>query len=315
MDSTSSQPIRFSVIIPNYNNAGTLARAIESVLAQSHPAHEILVIDDGSTDGSRAVAESFGDKVRYIHQANAGVSTTRNNGARYATGDWLAFLDADDVYMPDRLLAHASWLRREPDLEFLFADQEQRDDSGKLLHMAIGGSPFGRALTARHPDAIDIPLAREDFADFIADGFAEIRTLSLPRRTFLELGGFPTDRRIGEDMYFFIRLCAASRKGGVVNRPLAVYYIYPDSALRKDVVAAQTAYVATLESLDGELRADPHIRRGWQAKLRQGRLSLAYMHLRANRKGEALRAVLPLVWKQPSVASLRDLVSVARGLR
>jgi glycosyltransferase involved in cell wall biosynthesis len=312
----SSHPIKFSVIIPSFNNAGTLARAIESVLAQSYQAHEIIVIDDGSTDDTRVVVQPFGDMVRYIHQANAGVSTTRNNGARYATGDWLTFLDADDIYMPDRLMAHAAWLERDPELDFLFADQEQRDDSDKLLHMAIAGSAFGRELVARHPGLTDIPLSRDDFRDFIADGFAEIRTLSLPRKTFLDLGGFPTDRRIGEDMYFFIRLCAASRKGGVVNRPLAVYYIYPNSALRKDVVAAQTAYVETIESLEPELRdGHPQIRRGWQAKLRQGRLSLAYMHLRAGRRGEALRAVLPLVWRQPSVASLRDVVSVVRGLR
>lgn len=312
----SSHAIQFSVIIPTYNNAATLARAIESVLAQTYPAHEIIVIDDGSRDDTRAVAAAFGERVRYVYQDNAGVSATRNNGARLATGNWLAFLDADDVYMSERLMAHAAWLQREPDLDFLFADQEQRDDSGKLLHMAIAGSVFGRNLTARHPGQSELPMSREDFGDFIADGFAEIRTLSLPRKTFLALGGFPVGFRIGEDMYFFIRLCAVSRKGGVVNLPLAVYYIYPGSALRKDVVAAQRAYVTTLESLEGELRGGhAQIRRGWLAKLRQGRLSLAYMHLRAGRKGEALRAVLPLVWRQPSLTSLRDLVSVARGLR
>jgi glycosyltransferase involved in cell wall biosynthesis len=312
----SRQPINFSVIIPNFNNGKTLARAIESVLGQSYPAHEILVIDDGSTDDSRAVAESFGDRIRYIHQANAGVSTTRNNGARYATGSWLAFLDADDVYLPGRLEAHASWLQREPDLDFLFADQEQRDDSGKLLHMAIAGSAYGRSLALRHPDVTDIPIPSSEFKDFIADGFAEIRTLSVPRKTFLDLGGFPVNHRIGEDLYFFIRLCAASRKGGVVNRPLAIYYIYPNSALRKDVVAAQTAFVKALEALEPELRnGHSGIRDGWQAKLRQGRLSLAYMYLRSERKGEALRAVLPLLWTQPSLTSLRDLASIARGLR
>jgi len=311
----NNHTVAFSVIIPNFNNGPTLARAIESVLGQSYPAHEIIVIDDGSSDDSRAVAESFGDKVRYIHQANAGVSTARNNGARSATGNWLAFLDADDIYLPDRLMAHARWLQREPDLDFLFADQEQRDVDDRLLHMAIAGSVFGRELVARHAGSSEIPLSRDDFKGFIADGFPEIRTLSLPRETFVDLGGFPTNHRIGEDMYFFIRLCAASRKGGVVNRPLAVYYIYPNSVLRKNPVAAQTAYVIALEALEPEMRASfTQVRRGWQAKLRQGRLSLAYMHLRAGHRRQALGAVLPLVWTQPSVMSLRDVASIARGL-
>ena len=77
---------RFSVIIPAYNSAATLARAIDSVLAQSYPAHEVIVVDDGSTDGTSDVAARYGDKLRYIRQDNAGVSSARNHGAQAATG-------------------------------------------------------------------------------------------------------------------------------------------------------------------------------------------------------------------------------------
>lgn len=307
--------VKFSVIIPNYNNGATLKRAIDSVLTQSWPPHEVIVIDDGSTDNSRAVAEAFGDKVRYVFQTNAGVSAARNNGARLATGDWLAFLDADDIYMTNRLEAHASWLAREPDLDFLFGDQEYRNHDGEFLQMAIDASACGRMLVTRHPGGVDIPMAATDFGEFIADGFAEIRTLSIPRATFFALGGFPLDRKIGEDLYFFIRLCMISRKGGVVNMPLAVYYIYPTSALRKNVVVAQHAFVATLEALSAEMgRATPSLRRGWQAKLRQARLSLAYMHLRAGDRSAAIKCMLPMLWRYPSVRSLRDMASIARGM-
>jgi glycosyltransferase involved in cell wall biosynthesis len=308
-------PIKISVVIPNYNNATTLGRAIESILAQTFPAHEIIVIDDGSADDSAEVAAAFGDAVRYVRQANAGVSAARNHGARVATGNWLAFLDADDIYLPDRLAAHARWIEREPDIDFLFADQEFRTPEGELLQHAIDASASGRSLLARHRGATDIPMRREDFGHFIADGFAEIRTLTLPRATFLKLGGFPTEHKIGEDLFFFIRLYVASRKGGVVNRPLAIYYIYPGSALRKDALAAQCNYVRAVESLAEELRAAaPEIRRGWRAKLRQGRLSLAYMYLRKGDKRSALGAVMPLLLRSPSVTSLRDLASIVRGL-
>ena len=307
--------ITFSVIIPNYNNGETLGRAIRSVLDQTFAAAEIIVIDDGSTDASRQVAEQFGDRVRYVYQDNAGVSAARNHGARVATGSWLAFLDADDTYMTNRLEAHTSWLAREPDMDFLFGDQEYRNHDGEFLQMAIDASACGRMLVKRHPGLVDIPIPAADFGDLIADGFAEIRTLSIPRHTFLALGGFPLDRKIGEDLYFFVRLYMRSRKGGVVNLPLAVYYIYPTSALRKNVIVAQQAFVATLEALSAELgEAAPALRRGWKSKLRQARLSLAYMYLRTGDRGAALKSMLPMLWRHPSLRSLRDMASIARGM-
>lgn len=312
----SHPEIRFSVVIPNYNNGATLGRAIDSVLAQTWPAHEIIVIDDGSTDESETVAAGFGDRVRYVRQANAGVSAARNKGAQLATGNWLAFLDADDIYMPERLAAHGNWIAREPDLDFLFADQDFRQPDDTPLQKSINACAAGRSLVARYPGKMDIPIDAADFEACVADGFAEIRTLSLPRTTFLKLGGFPVVHKIGEDLYFFIRLYAASRRGGVVNMPLAVYYIYPNSALRKDPVAAQRAFVHTLEALKSDMRSAPTgIRRGWRNKLRQGRLSLAYMYLRQGARRAALGAVTPLLWGNPSIHSLRDIASIMRGIK
>lgn len=312
----SHQDIRFSVIIPNYNNGSTLARAIDSVLAQTWPAHEIIVIDDGSTDDSEMVAAAYGERVRYIRQSNAGVSAARNKGAQLATGNWLAFLDADDIFMPERLAAHGRWISREPDLDFLFADQELREPDDTLLRNSIDACAVGRSLVARHPDKIEIPIDAADFEACVADGFAEIRTLSLPCTTFQKLGGFPVAHKIGEDQYFFIRLYTASRRGGVINTPLAVYYIYPGSVLRKDPVIAQQAYVDTLDALEKEMREAPAgIRRGWRSRLRQGRLSLAYMFLRKGERRAALGAVTPLLWGNPSMGSLRDVASIMRGIK
>jgi len=307
--------IQFSVIVPNYNNAATLARAIESILGQDYPAHEIIVVDDGSRDESAAVVARFGARVRYIFQENAGVSAARNHGARVATGNWLAFLDADDIYLPGRLSAHAAWLARDPGLDFLFGDQAQRSPDDQHQLMAISASAAGRAFVARQPEVVELVLEPDDFGAMIADGFSEIRTLSIPRATFIALDGFPLEHKIGEDLHFFIRLFLRSRRGGVVNLPLAVYYIYEGSALRKDPIGAQRGFIVALESLRIEMDiASVAIRRGWLAKLRQGRLSLAYMYLRQQRKRTALASVLPLLRDTPSLRSLRDIVSVARGL-
>jgi glycosyltransferase involved in cell wall biosynthesis len=113
---------RFSVIIPAYNAAGTLARALDSVLAQTWPAFEIIVVDDGSTDATAAVAAGYGEKIRYLHQDNAGVSAARNHGASIASGNWLTFLDADDWYYPDRLKWHGEMIERDASLDFLTGD-------------------------------------------------------------------------------------------------------------------------------------------------------------------------------------------------
>ncbi|OYV16050.1 MAG: glycosyltransferase, partial [Methylococcaceae bacterium NSP1-1] len=98
---------KFSVIIAAYNSGATLSKAIDSVLAQSYAAYEIVIVDDGSTDNTSAVARHYEEKIRYFFQKNSGVSSARNKGVELARGDWVAFLDADDWYYPQRLYWHA----------------------------------------------------------------------------------------------------------------------------------------------------------------------------------------------------------------
>ena len=95
--------MKISVVIPVYNREETLAHAIESALSQTLKPHEVVVIDDGSSDKSAEVAEGFGDIVRVIRQENAGAAIARNVGIRHAVGDWIAFLDSDDVWDRDKL--------------------------------------------------------------------------------------------------------------------------------------------------------------------------------------------------------------------
>lgn len=312
----TSLPVTFSVIIPNYNNAATLKRALDSVLAQTWPAHEIIVVDDGSVDDSRAVACAYGDSIRYVYQPNAGVSAARNVGARLATGSWLAFLDADDTFAPERLALHAHWIERDQGLDFLLGDQDFRTSDGIFMHHSIDETPFGRTLLERYPGQHEIVLDAGDFGPLLAGGFAEIRTLSLPRATFHLLNGFPLGKKIGEDLHLFVRLCAVSRRAGVVTRTLADYYIHPASAIRRDVVAAQQAFIATLEELASELQnAPPGLKRGLREKIRQARLSLAYMYLRKQLRRNALDSVLPLLRPAPTWGAIRDVLSVVRGIR
>ncbi len=182
----------FSVIIPAYNSAATLARAVDSVLAQSYPAQEIIVADDGSTDGTADVAARYGAKLRYVRQDNAGVSAARNHGARIATGDWLAFLDADDWYYPDRLRLHAEWIQEDAALDFLTGDYEYRDDAGNLLGTSMAQHDAGRMMLAKAAGSARVVMDQaHEILAYVADHFGDTHTLSVPRSIFLDLGGYP----------------------------------------------------------------------------------------------------------------------------
>jgi glycosyltransferase involved in cell wall biosynthesis len=114
-----------SVVIPVYNCERYLAEAIESVLAQTYRPIEIIVVDDGSTDGSAQVAKRFTDSVRYCFQANSGTSAARNRGASLASGTFFAFLDADDLWVVDKLTRQMAVFGDDPGLDVVFGHVQQ----------------------------------------------------------------------------------------------------------------------------------------------------------------------------------------------
>ena len=92
-----------SAVIPTYNRRDMVCEAIDSALTQTYPCHEIIVVDDGSTDGTgELLREKYGDRIRYIRQENAGPSAARNRGIEAATGEWIAFLDSDDLWVEEK---------------------------------------------------------------------------------------------------------------------------------------------------------------------------------------------------------------------
>jgi glycosyltransferase involved in cell wall biosynthesis len=114
-----------SVIIPAYNAEKYLAEAVGSVLAQSHRPLEVIIVDDGSTDRTKAVAASFGSAVNYSWQAHAGAAAARNTGVRMAQGGFIAFLDADDLWEPCKLALQVHAFRQDPTLSMVFGHVQQ----------------------------------------------------------------------------------------------------------------------------------------------------------------------------------------------
>ena len=119
-----------SVVIPAYNSAATLQKAVRSVLDQTLPPAQIIVVDDGSTDHTADVASSFGSTVDYLRQAHAGASAARNAGIRTARNTWVALLDADDQWHPGKLEAQAAVLQSRPDACWAFCDARIVDQGG-----------------------------------------------------------------------------------------------------------------------------------------------------------------------------------------
>jgi len=122
---------KVSVIIPTYNRENFVVKAIDSVLCQEFKDYEIIVVDDGSTDNTKKNLKRYGDKIKYIYQDNSGVSVARNTGIKYSTGEWLAFLDSDDEWMPDYLLTQIEKANENPDICMQTTDSLVTELNGK----------------------------------------------------------------------------------------------------------------------------------------------------------------------------------------
>ncbi|MCY3711804.1 MAG: glycosyltransferase [Gemmatimonadetes bacterium] len=184
---TKSRPV--SVVIPTYNREGSLPSAIRSVLKQTAPPAEIIVVDDGSTDGTPALVRNF-PEVRYLHQANQGVSTARNHGISAAKHDWIALLDSDDEWLPRKLERQWSALEREPRFGFCHTDEiwirKGRRVNPMKKHAKHGGHIFHHCL----------PLC------VISPSSALIH-----RELFERYGMFDPELPVCEDYDLWLRIC------------------------------------------------------------------------------------------------------------
>lgn len=172
-----------SVVIPTYNRAKFVTKAIDSVLAQTYKDYEIIVIDDGSTDNTQEVLEPYMDKISYIYQGNAGVSAARNTGIRTASGKWIAFLDSDDIWLPDKLASQIRCVNRTHE-KVCFTNVEFTGKKNKLSK----GKQYGEEVF------------QEPFDLILQDSLVlYVQSLLIERSLIQKLGGYDERLKLAED--------------------------------------------------------------------------------------------------------------------
>ena len=307
---------KISVVIAVYNGAPWIARAIESVLCQEPVVPELIVVDDGSTDRTCEVVASYGDRLRLVQIPHGGVSAARNRGVAEARSDWVAFLDADDWYYPNRIADTLEALEAYPGVDFVTGDFDYVDEEGRRLRSSMAGVPLGRRLLDRAAGAKLVRMEEEDFGGLIADHFGDTHTLTMRRELFQHLGGYSTRYRVCEDVHLLVRLCAASRSAAVVCRPMAAYFVRSGSATRGDRVGAQQQTVAAFTEVRGLVHAaSPSLRRGIETALERARWDYVYALLRQGRRQRALLLAAANLLRLPGSTSLRRFVGTVRGMK
>jgi glycosyltransferase involved in cell wall biosynthesis len=184
--------VAVSTIIPVFNGAKTVAAAIESALAQDFDAHEIIVVNDGSTDDTAKVLAAYSGRVRVIHQSNQGPSAARNAGIAIARGKYVSFLDADDESAKDRIAKSTAALASKPSAVLVFSDYLRFDSAGQIV----------QASTVL-PSRAHAPSLTELLENWwlIAPS-----TVTMVRRAWEQCGGFDVGLKGFEDVEFFLRV-------------------------------------------------------------------------------------------------------------
>jgi glycosyltransferase involved in cell wall biosynthesis len=265
-------PPSFSIVIPAYNATETVGEAVRSALAQTVPA-EIVVVDDGSTDDLRGALAVFGTASRRVTKANGGGASARNAGVAAAAGEFVCFLDADDVYDPRRIEAFAALASARPELDILTTDSQIVVDRTPVALFSTG-TPF-----ERHDQRAAI------MERCFVGGWPAIR-----RTRLLAIGGFDESLRIAYDWDSVLRLMLTGSAVGCVRAPLHEYR-QGTATLTSDRSATMWERVHMLERAR-RLDLTDADRRLLRRALRLHRMNAASAEVSAVRGGSASRTRL-----------------------
>jgi len=274
--------VKSSVVIPTFNYGRYIAEAIGSALGQTLRPAEVIVVDDGSTDETAAVVARFGEKVRYIRQENAGVSAARNRGVAESTGELISFLDADDIWEPEKL---------EKQLAIFAADKRIG-----LVHCGMREFESNTGETLRvHLDGMEGDVADELLLWENPAVNAPGSSVLVSREAFDAAGGFDPRQKCGEDWDFCYRVARRYRVG-FVPEPLVNYRSHSTSAHRnvKEMERGMTLFYEKAFAADAIGR---NLRRRALGNFNR---VLAGSYFRAGQYGDFLRMAAKSIWYRPA---------------
>jgi glycosyltransferase involved in cell wall biosynthesis len=193
---------RVSIITPAYNSERYLPMSLRSVLQQTYRDYEMIVVDDGSTDDTRTAVLAADGPIHYIYQPNQGPSAARNTGISAANGEFICFLDADDLWTPDRLTTQIEFMQRHPRIGLVFSDEEEFDENGVRCRSLLATSRYYSEMTAGSV----IPHA---FQKLLQENFIPTSTVMVRRECFDVTGVFDVKLKVSEDRDMWSRIAAA----------------------------------------------------------------------------------------------------------
>jgi glycosyltransferase involved in cell wall biosynthesis len=245
----------FSVVIAAYNAAHLVGDAVESALGQTLPPQEVIVCDDESEDDIAGALRQFGDRVTLIRIPHGGEGAAKNAAARRATAEFVAVLDADDIYLPGRLEALAGLAAAEPHLDVLTTN----------AYLELDGETIGTyyPVVSTFPDG-------DQLTGIIEDASAIFGAAGVRRERLLAAGGFAQDMRTAADWELWLRLVLGGSRFGYVDEPLAVYRLQPGS-LTADKAGEWRGCVDALERVATTARADAAARPAFERSLQKHR--------------------------------------------
>ncbi len=240
-----------AVVIPAFNSASTISAAIISVLTQSAPPDEIIVVDDGSTDATAEVVSSFGNVIKLLAQVNQGSAVARQTGTEAATSDYIAYLDADDWWPIDKLAVCRLILAHEK-IDFLIADlQRARPDDPPEAYLPKNSTFFPRVwkYLDRHEVSTAIPdlyrMSSETGLSLLLDGFPVFPSTALIKRDVVQAVG-------GWDARF--RRCQDFDLGLRIARRFPLHYLFRVQAILGLHDVNNDAYTYVVKQLEGDIR-------------------------------------------------------------
>jgi len=290
-----------SVVIPTYNYASYLPKALTSCLSQTYQNIEIIVVDDDSTDGTRELLHQYGDRVRYVHQEHKGASAARNKGLSLARGEFINFLDADDYFTDDSIEVRLQILSKDHEIGAVISGSYRERES------SVGTKP----ITTFKPKVKQDTMSEKFYEDLLLQRISFATCTALIRSSLAKRFKFPVNITNGEDIAYFTKIFFCT-KGYYLARPTAVVFKHPAS-LRHDIEKIGSQGVALVDTV-----LDDNFYEGKLEYLRPEFMSMTYLSLsrsfyRAADKKRARKYYIAGIKHKPS--NILQLNSLTKFLR